>query len=387
MSALREFVADLLDSQGALVEPVEPDGLDVLAPEPLRAAFDWPELARLGFGAQLPPGALAIGLEGDWLDRFGALLGSRGRLAERQLVPPASAAAPGDPERRLAAALDLGNAIWRLRSAAPAWTRCLLLAFRYVATSDERREGLLWLGFNAGTGAVLGADVVQRLRHALAGEVWTEVDPAVRASAGGTLDAQMPGERLRGALDHLVRGDLEPFLRAMHRRLGRDSARVHAYHDDLRRGALAKLVGLGSAAGGKAETGRKREEMRVAAIEREYAAKLDDLRHNYAVRVTVDWVQGLILYAPVHRYEVLIRRRKGERIVAIDWHPAARTMEPPLSEWGTGLERTRLVCDERLHLTDPEGQAPCRSCGKAWCRACHGPACPRCRRAGEQGRG
>ena len=49
MSALREFVADLLDSEGAVVEPVEPDGLDVMAPEPLRAAMGWPELARLGF--------------------------------------------------------------------------------------------------------------------------------------------------------------------------------------------------------------------------------------------------------------------------------------------------------------------------------------------------
>jgi hypothetical protein len=380
MSTLREFVADLLDGEDALVEPVEPDGLDVLAPEPLRAAMGWPELARLGFGAQVQPGALAVGLEGDWLDRFGALLGSRGRLAERQLALSAPAAPPGDPERRLEAALDLGNAIWRLRGAAPAWTRCLLLAFRYTATSDERREGLLWLGFNTGTGAVLGDDLVERLRHALAGEAWAAVDPAVRAEAGGPLDAAVLAERVRGAVEHLVRSDLEPFLRAMRRRLDRDSARVHAYHDDLRRSALAKLAGLGSAAGGKAEAGRKREAMRIAAIEREYAAKLDDLRHNYALRVTVDWVQGLILYAPVHRYEVLIKRRKGERIVSIDWHPAARTMEPPLSEWGTGLDRTRLVCDERLHLTDPEGQAPCRSCGKPWCRACHGSACPRCRR-------
>jgi hypothetical protein len=381
MSAVREFVADLLDCEGALVEPVEPDGLDVLAPEPLRAALGWPELARLGFGAQLPPGAVAIGLEGDWLDRFGALLGSRGRLAERQLALPVPAATPGDPERRLEAALDLGNAIWRLRGAAPAWTRCLLLAFRYTATSDERREGLVWLGFNTGTGAVLGDDLVERLRHALAGEAWTAVDPAMRTEACGPLDARTLAERVRGALEHLVRSDLEPFLRAMRRRLDRDSARVHAYHDDLRRSAHAKLAALQSAAGDKAEAGRTREIMRIAAIEREYAGKLDDLRHNYALRVTVDWVQGLVLYAPVHRYEVLIRRRKGERIVAIDWHPAARTMEPPLSEWGTGLERTRLVCDERLHLTDPAGQAPCPSCGKPWCRACHGPTCPRCRRA------
>jgi hypothetical protein len=221
---------------------------------------------------------------------------------------------------------------------------------------------------------------LERLRRALAGEEWTTVDPVARAEAGGTLDAQMLMERVRGAVEHLVRGDLEPFLRAMRRRLDRDSARVHAYHDDLSRGAMAKLAGLGSAAGDKAETGLKRETMRIAAIEREYAAKLDDLRHNYALRVKIEWVQGFMLYAPVHRYEVLIRRRKGERVVAIDWHPVARAMEPPLCEWGTGLERTRFVCDERLHLTDPEGQAPCPSCGKPWCRACRGPLCPRCRR-------
>jgi hypothetical protein len=384
MSALREFVADLLDSEGAVVEAVEPDGLDVLAPEPLRDAMGWPELARLGFGAQLPPEAVAVGLEGDWLDRFGALLGNRGRLAERQLVLQAPAAPPGDPQRRLEAALDLGNAIWRLRGATSTWTPCLLLAFRYTATSDERREGLIWLGFNAGTGAVLGDDIVERLRRALADDLdWHLPDAAVRAEAGPLPDRQVLADRVRGAIDDLVRSDLEPFLRAMRRRLDRDSARVHAYHDDLRCNALAKLAGLGSAAGDKAEADRRRETMRAAAIEREYSAKLDDLRHNYALRVTVDWVQGLILYAPVHRYEALIRRRKGERIVTIDWHPAARTMEPPLCEWGTGLERVRLVCDERLHLTEPDGQAPCRSCGKAWCRACHGPVCPRCKRAAE----
>jgi hypothetical protein len=124
--------------------------------------------------------------------------------------------------------------------------------------------------------------------------------------------------------------------------------------------------------------------MRVAAIERENAAKLDDLRHNYALRVKLDWVQGLVLFAPVHRYEVLIRRRKGERIVAIDWHPAVRMMEPPLCDWGIGLERARLVCDDNLHLTDLAGQAACPPAARAWCRACQGPASPRCKRSRRQ---
>ena len=54
------------------------------------------------------------------------------------------------------------------------------------------------------------------------------------------------------------------------------------------------------------------------------------------LRVTVDWVQGLMLFAPVHRYDVLIKRRKGERTMRIDWHPAIRMIEPPPSNSGLG---------------------------------------------------
>jgi len=63
--------------------------------------------------------------------------------------------------------------------------------------------------------------------------------------------------------------------------------------------------------------------------------------------------------------------------VRLDWHPLAKTAEPPLCEAGLGRDRVRLVCDDKLHLTDPAGQAPCRCCGKPFCRACL-PACSRC---------
>ena len=61
----------------------------------------------------------------------------------------------GDPARVLERALDLTNAVWRFHAVTATWTRCLLLTFRYVALSDEKREGLVHLGFNLGTGAVL----------------------------------------------------------------------------------------------------------------------------------------------------------------------------------------------------------------------------------------
>ena len=71
MSALRDFVADLMEREGAAVETLEPDGLAVIAPPEVRSALGWPELARLGFGADQPAGAQRIGIEGEWLERFG----------------------------------------------------------------------------------------------------------------------------------------------------------------------------------------------------------------------------------------------------------------------------------------------------------------------------
>ena len=142
--------------------------------------------------------------------------------------------------------------------------------------------------------------------------------------------------------------------------------------------AQKRLASLVAASGEKAENDRKRETLRIATIEREYSTKLDDLRHNYALCVTVEWAQGLELFVPVQRFEVLVKRRKDERLICIDWHATVRLMEPPPSDWGLGLERSRLVCDDHLHITDAAGQSRCPSCGRAWCRACHSTACPRC---------
>ncbi len=378
MSELRDFVADLLEHRGAAVEALGSDQLEVLAPAPLQRQLGWPELTHLGFGPQQAPGTVAIALEGDWLDRFGALLADDGRWSEREVRPAAPVPPPSDPERLLDRVLDLPNAIWRLQGVSATWTRCLMLAFRLTAVSDERREKLIWLGFNLATGAVI-SDILAQLRPALAQTAdWHMPDSAIKRVAGPGWSAATLAARLRPLLEREARDNMEPFLRAMRRRLGRDRDRVHAYHNDLRYASLKRLAALNRVDGDRADADRRRETLRVEAIEREYRAKLNDLRRNYALRVAVEWVQALEIYVPVQRFEVLIRRRKGERIIRLDWHPMVKTVERPLCEAGLGLDRVRLVCDDKLHLTDPAGHAPCSSCGKSFCRACFPLACPRC---------
>jgi hypothetical protein len=378
MGELQEFVADLLEHQGAAVEQLPEERLEVLAPQPLREAMGWPELAQLRFGAHGPHDAIPIGLEGDWLDRFGALLDSNGRWAERQINMASGCDAPSNPERVVEHALELPNAVWRLQRVTPAIARFLVLTFRYTALSDEKRESLLWLGLNLSTGGVAD-EIIKRMRPMLAQDAdWNEPDPNVRTAAGAQLDSKILEARVRKLVGQRLRVELEPFLRAARRRMERDRARVHAYHNGLWAAGTRRIAALNGADSEKARADREREQLRIAAIEREYHAKLDDLRHNYAMRVVVDWVQALQLYIPVHRFDLLIRRRKGERRILLDWHPLVRMMEPPPCDWGMGLERVRLVCDDKLHLTEPAGQAPCPSCAKAWCRACQPGRCPRC---------
>lgn len=293
---------------------------------------------------------------------------------------PERASPPGDPQRLIERSLQLPNAVWRLKEAAPATAHCLLLAFRYTATSDEKREGLVRLGLNLSTGAALPGELVGAYLASLAGlESW-EVPQSLAGAAGHAPSIAL---RARTLVERAVRADLEPFLAAMRRGLERDRCRVHAYHDDLRRAALEKLAKLERTSsapktGGKAQDAVKRERLRIAAIEREYAGKISDLRHNYALGVEVAWTQALLLEAPVRRHLVIVKRRKTDREIAIDCHMTARLMEPPVCDWGDGFGSERVVCDEHLHLKEAGGRSPCPSCAKAYCWACHGDGCPKC---------
>jgi hypothetical protein len=371
---MQNFVADLLRHEGALVEAIEPDGLEVLAPAHVQQTLGIGELSRLGFGAQLPPSAQRVGIEGDWLDGFARLLGPQGRVVRHVLQTVARS--PGDPERVLGHELVLDNATYRLLGVSPAWTRYLLMDFRASAVSDDKRDFIVRLGVNLATGALpdaVLAAVTPALDH-----------PSPDQDPGDLVlpqDAELPPlwdrprllALIERALPFRLEAALGPFVMGMRRRLGRDQDRLHLYHNDLYRDAMRRARAMPDS-----DPKRRREELRAEAIGREYRAKLDDLERQYATRVTVEWVQTLELIAPVHRFTVQVRRRKADRVISLDWNSMARRLEPPACEATASAERPRLVCDDALHLVVPAALGPCAGCGRAFCRACHPERCPKC---------
>ncbi len=367
----RQFAAQLLEHEGALVEAIEPEGLEVMLPTSLQKALRVPELTRLGFTPELPREAAYVSLESDWLDRLGQLLDGRGR--QLHFVAEVSLPELTAVERLVEHHVELPNAVYRVLGVAPVWTRYLLFAFRFTAISDEKREGIIRLGVNTANGSALDA---------LAGELWQAVvNGETPAATDEPFDSQLPAPwtsaKLQSfvtrALPGRVRAQLGQFLNGMQRRLERDLARVHEYYDGLRQEAFRKQK--------KQNADSAREQLRLEAAAREYQAKVADLKQKYDLRVTVEWSQTLELLCPVQRIELLIKRRKGERKVTLDWNPLARALEPLPCEWSYTAEVARVVCDDALHLVSLAGHAPCQHCAKEYCRACAPRGCPKCGKA------
>jgi hypothetical protein len=373
MGELQRFVAELLEEHGAVVEPVEPEGLDVLAPPAVQQILDVPEVARFGFAAELPPDARRVGLEPDWLERLERLLGEHGRYARLVAapeMPPLNA-----PERIVEHTVQLPNATWRLIGVRPAWTRYLLLTFRCTALSDEKRDSTLRLGFNLANGSMLDG-MLDRLWQRLDDYLTEPPAEAPTVPPGTVLPVDWGPAVLAGRLERMlpprVQTRIEPFVRGMRRRFERDKGRLYVYHGGLRQEAVKRLSALPAegALTPRQEAEKQREEQRLAAIA--------DLRNHYALAVTVEWVQSLDLIMPVQRFEIQIRRRKGERVIALDWNPLTRQLDQAPDEFTDSTADTRVVCDEALHLVSPAGLAPCFACGREYCRSCHPAACPKC---------
>ncbi|MEJ7710996.1 MAG: hypothetical protein WKF84_14310 [Pyrinomonadaceae bacterium] len=365
----RDFAAHLLEHEGALVERIEPEGLEVMAPPHAQQLLRILELERLGFGAELPRGAQRANLESDWLERFGHLLGERGRQARLVLDVPLLSLT--SPERVVERGLVLQNAVYKIVSIESAWTRYLIGLFRYTAISDEKREGLIKMGVNLANGSVLDPFVDQLLAAVIGQTNGAEAALPSTAQLPPDWSASRFQTYIDRALPARTRLHLAPFLNGMQRRLERDLARVFDYYNDLRRESLSKTQ--------KPSAEPARERLRLEALAREYEAKVADLRQKYALRVEVEWSQCVDLVMPIQRINLLIKRRKGERRIALDWNPLTRKLDAPPCEWSFASDITRMICDEALHLVSPAAHTPCAHCGKPYCRACHPQQCPKCR--------
>jgi len=374
MNTLSEWMARALVAEGAVVEPVEPDGLDALLTPPLQAAFRCGELMRLGFSAVLPEQARRVTLESEWVDILGRRIETRGRRAELAVDVPRGK--PPDAVEVLRKGLEFDNATHRCLGMEEAWAGYRVMVYRMVAVSDEKREDVIVVAANEGNAA--RADGLLMALMSVDPGAWVENGPDRTAA----LPAPWSPERIRdvfgAAARVLARERLAPFIEGMERRMGRDMERLHAYHEDLRKEAVRRQTEGRGRKGVKPDAALTVQ--RLTAIEREYEAKVTDIRRKYGLAVELQPLQTFRVTLPVHRLSYVIRRRKGEKAGYLDWNPLTRRLDRLGCEACGVVTPSHSICDDQLHVVCPACLGVCSGCGKSYCRACRPKGCPHCGR-------
>jgi hypothetical protein len=345
------FAADELAARGALVERDGDRALAVL-PGPLAGQLAVPEAITL---AAVPgDDRIACGLGAPLLDRLIADV--------RASVPVASVAWTVEPPKlaaaeRMADRVTVRNGVADVLGAAHTSATYLAGVLTWTAEADDRYEGMVLVVAHGATGAQPDAEVTAAFARVISGQDARSVEARDAPGAAGA--AAMVARRSAEAVGERL-GEVGA---AVARRRDRELARIDDYFHSL----------ITEARHPRRQVARDAIEARVAALHAEHLAKLRDLRARYSLRVRLEPVALVALSLRVVEVRLHLRRRKGEREIALHIPPCARAPDALSCVACASTTRSPLLCDDALHILcetcapDPAGRPRCPACrgGKA----------------------
>jgi hypothetical protein len=306
------FAGELIEKRGGLIE-ILPDRVLAVLPPDLARTLDLPEEAPLG-SDDVP---LLYG--SPCLDRLIALATGEVPVVHGQIEVPYLKKAGF--EELLGKDLRFADGQVRVSARAEARTTYMVLTCRYVALSDERKEGLVQIGVHESSGAVIaGLD-----------QVWPSFQPEFYAP--GKIPSHFP-VRIEQAVSCAmakaragIENELADYLRSMRRRLHRDATNTREYYDALKTEMEANLSHPNLTEGQ-----RREREYKIGELPAEMARKVEDLRLKYQVEVTVTACAALRLLVNIARITLAMRFRKRERALRVVWNPLTRRLDPLVCE-------------------------------------------------------
>jgi len=309
---LLAFCTELIEQHGGLIEPLS-QRLLALLPPPLAHALELSEELELG-SEQAP---LLYG--SPLLDRLVGFATREVPVVYGQIQAPYLKKAGF--EQLLGTDVRFVDGQVRIAGRAEARTTYLVLVCHYLALSDERKEGLVQVGIQEGSGA-LAPDLVG---------VWREAHPEFFPP--GKVPSHFP-VHLEHAVtvgmqqaEVLVRDELGDFLGSMQRRLQRDVTNTREYYAALHAEMEASLANPHLT-----ESQRQERLAKMADLPREMHRKTADLNEKYQVRVTVQGCAALRFLVDVVQLLVELKARKAQRSLRLIWNPLTRHLDPLVCE-------------------------------------------------------
>jgi hypothetical protein len=340
------FVCRFLENRGAIVEK-STKGFNVLLPNHLSKLLQTPEFIQIdadpssesaysvNYGSallekivnevcELPP-LIAIHLDFDYLKSQGF-----DKLIRNQFT--------------------FHGSVGKVESLAEVRTEYLLFTCKYLAQSDEQKEGLIKLIFNLETGARI-ADMEPNIGLAIS-EFQSEEKPV----GWGDETIKKLIEWVERHIKEDLAEEIAPFRDSMNRRLRRDASSLEEYYSALKQEMTASLERPGLSAQGIQERQEK-----IDQLPDELARKTDDLFKKYSIRINIKLCGAMLIHTPA--VKVLYRAsvgRKQQRLSMI-YNPANKCLDPLVCR-SCGVSTFSVHFCQSLHLLCPNCSAKCLVC-------------------------
>lgn len=342
------FARRFLERQGALVEG-RPAGLDAILPPPLAERLEVPEYVT--FREEQPAegeGEYSINYGAPLLEKMVDLCCNSLPLASSRLSFPYIKSQGFD--RLIRDQFTFRNSLCKVTSTALIKTHYLLLACRYVARSDEQKEGLISLFFHFDTGAFLP--------YPADGSFMAAAEPdSLPESARDISRWEKILKGISLEADGLIGKEIRDFRDSMNRRLKRDAGNLEEYY-----GALKKEMELSLTRAGLSDRLVLDRKEKITLLPEELARKRQDLVMKYSVRVKVIPCAALFIRAPGVRILCDLHAGREKRPVSLTYNPITKALDPLLCEGCSRSVATVSFCS-RLHLLCSRCEGKCRVCG------------------------
>ena len=373
--SLPDVLADILTFKGALLERIEDGYLEFVVPPSLSKTLGVPEHGKLSFA--YPPfdeSVISASYESDFFRSIDRLFPGKGKIAKAVY----SSHLPNIEKvsRWVSEKIALSNASFRLQKVDNQKIAYALIFFKYVALSDEKREGVFSLLVNEENFSTfpLNANFTafwEDLKEPE--EIYTKGERISKALRAGFSAASL-----------IVKEEFEPFIKSLERRLNRDIIRVFEYYETLKseihKTFEKKFFSEKESSEEQSEEGRKVLSGRLDVVEGEKRWKIQDLVSKYALNIRIEPICIIDIETESLVFWLEVRRRLSSRIFPLSYNPFLKKVDSLPCESCFHPRGTYYLCDEKLHILCATCFKKCPGCGREYCSVCYPKGCPRCKK-------
>jgi len=328
-SELVQFAARVIEQHGGVTEVHSAENAAAIVPHELARMLETPEEFTLG-------GDAAPLLYGSpFLDRLVQFCTKDIPLLYGHVDAPYLKKEGFD--RLLGADILFADCQARLGGRAETRLSYLVLTCRYVALSDERKEGVVTVAVRETDGAVIdgfsaGLSALQPQWYPAAAVPHHQFQADMAAATASALRcAQVEAH-----------AGLADFFASMQRRLRRDAQNTREYY-----AALGKEMQQSLERSGLGDAQRRERQEKLDGLSLEMGRKIQDLSNKYRVQVRLSAAAAMRLLVNVAQVTAEIRYRSLARSLPLTWNPLTRRFDPLVCERCGGTTRSAYPYGEK----------------------------------------